>query len=130
MRTVFQAIAEDIEIRNDGKLNILGLIEQIEAPNYPARTNVAIIARFEISADEFGKEVTVEVRIVTPDGKGGIIIRDEGKILPTGEPGRLKYWDYVQRFQNLDFPTSGPYEFVYRIDGEILAEIPVWAVET
>lgn len=107
-----------------GKLSVLGIFDRIHAQEFPARHGrLCLVLRMETHAADAGDR-TAEIRLVTPGGED--LVRLDGKIHvgPTLSdlPSRIPQ---VLNLDGVVFPEAGAYLFEIRIDGDLLATVPL-----
>lgn len=114
--------------RGSAKLSVVGLFDHLRAARFPhVVENIGVIARFEISAEESGRQVTANVALV--DAHGGRLHLDQrARILPTAGEGRPALWNFALNLPRVHFEAPGRFEFVLRVDKEIVATTSVWVV--
>ncbi|MBN2360942.1 MAG: hypothetical protein JXR83_15915 [Deltaproteobacteria bacterium] len=140
-----QAASEDLkvkisEVKGDGKVKVIGAfasksiivqnhkcvaraprVEFFEAPEFPFHADkFNICTELEGGA---GRAMKMSVQITT--GRGKIIGRAENEIADFTGKTRL---DHIIDFQPLTFPEAGTYRLIVDIEGERVANIPLFDV--
>jgi len=123
MDVVFAQIADYANLSREGKLNILGLFDTINAASFPTvHPQMHLVIRFELLRHERGKSHAVEIQFEDEDGKklfsisGQIGIQENAQVavLP------LVHSDQIITINNLLIPREGTYQFVVLIDNNVV----------
>lgn len=114
--------------RASAKLSVVGLFDHLRAATFPhVVDNIGVMARFELSAAESGREVTANVALVDASGRR-VHLDQRARLLPHVEAGRPPVWDFALNLSRVPFDAPGRYEFVFRVDKEIVAAAPIWVL--
>jgi len=118
MKLDLALIADAATVDGAGKLNILGIFDQIAAQDFPARhERMCLVLRFTASPAETG-EPSVDVIIRDPEGEE--MARLSGTVglggFPGGEGVRIPQ---VLHLDGFVFPAPGVYSMDVSIDGHI-----------
>ena len=129
MLALFGVAANRVEYDPDlARLSIIGVFQQIDAPAFPYTIDtMGVAARFEISPEEFGKSVTANVALVDESGRRNHVDQRQ-RGLPAAQTGRPTFWDFALNLSRIQVDAPGHYQIVFRIDKEIVAEVPLWVV--
>jgi hypothetical protein len=130
VETVLKTLCDRVEVAANGKVSSHGMIDQLEAPSFPAtHANLGIAVKVEYAANEVGREVAVHLDLVSEDG-GKVTVPNVMKreLPPPTEPGRPAFWTCAFNLPSLTFPAPGRYQFVIRMNTGIAAEIPLFVV--
>lgn len=129
MHVSLALLADYANVSREGKLNIMGVFDNINAATVPtAHAQMQLVITFEGSAAEAGKEHPMEIELRSPTGETVFKLNGHvnfGKI-PAGEP--LKANSTIQ-LNNLIFRQFGRYCFRISVNGALLGEIPFTVVE-
>jgi hypothetical protein len=118
-------LADYANITREGKLNVMGIFADINAPILPwIHPQLQIVLQLEASAAEWDTEKNIEIKLLDKDAKQIICISGNLKI-PRGQPGRRVNINSQMVFNNLKFETTGDYVFAVLIGGETKQEIPL-----
>ena len=111
-------LADAATIDGSGKLNILGIFDQLHTPTFPARhPKMALVLRFSAPITETGRH---EIEITLKDPSGSELMRLEGHLHLGPGPGTTVGGIRVPHVLNMDglvFPNPGAYAFDVRVDG-------------
>jgi hypothetical protein len=122
-------LADAANMTESGKLNVLGVFNQIYSANFPYRhPQMTCVVRLMAQPAEFGKEKDLEITLMDSDGKSLGALRAETTV-PTPEGGRRAYIELILGLNNVPFQHPGDYEFAILVDGEQKGTIPIEVVE-
>lgn len=118
-------LADCANISKDGKLNLLGISNTINAPSIPwVCPKLQLALQFEVGKADWDTEKGIEVKIY--DEVGSELSELRGNIRLARPEGSQKYQFYsIMSINNLKFSAEGDYTFSVRLDGEIKSEIPL-----
>ncbi len=126
MEIDFALMAEAATVDATGKLNVLGVFDRIQSPEFPVRHGrVALVFRFSAGTGELGAH-QVTIRLVGPDGDE--MMKLEGRMElgagPRGAAEGIKV-PHVLNLDGLVFPREGRYTFDIAVDGAALHSLPL-----
>lgn len=127
MDVTLAVLADAANITEDGKLNLLGVFNEISAEDFPCRhPQMYCVVMFEAGPAEFNKKKVVEIAIVRPDGEvlGKLEADDVTVPKPAGKRTR-SYVRMILNLQNVPFPEPGDYELSVLVGGEQKRSIPL-----
>jgi hypothetical protein len=122
-------LADEANISQDGKLNVLGIFDRIAASTFPT-VHPKMVFVFRIHADfpDVGSTSSVQVRLVDEDG--GVIFEANGEIVaPTVSPGEFSTANQVFSLVGVQFSQPGIYKFLVLVDDLELHETPFMVVQ-
>jgi len=128
MEPTFAVVADAASRDETGKLNILGIFDQVYSDKFPLLYPQLFLAvRFSANPSEFGRRKEIEIQFVDPDGRvlGGGKAKGE---VPKPEGGTRANVEILLRMGNVPFEKPGPYHFSVLVAGEEKARIPIDAV--
>jgi hypothetical protein len=123
-------IADEANISQEGKLNVLGAFDRIASPSFPmVHPKMVFVFRIEAGYGDGGKAIPVRVRLIDDDG--GALFEAGGEIVaPEVDPGDFATAHQLFTLLGIGFPQPGIYKFVVNL-GELPAhETPISAVQT
>lgn len=116
----------------DGKLNILGVFDQIFAERYPAvHPEMKLVVRFEMHPAELGQTKKFQIQLRDDRGKqvfelgGDLMVEPQSGMSPSGE---MIHTDNILSLSGLRIDAPGTYEFVILVNGEVKGSVPFKAV--
>ena len=126
MDVTLAALADSANISQEGKLNILGEFNQIQAPSVPAlHSSMSLVLRLEAGPVEYGQEKSLEVRLVDADGKSVLNVGTGKVIVPHAASGKRARMVTVMNLQNTVLSSYGDYAFVVLVNGDEKATVPL-----
>ncbi len=103
----------------DGKLNVLGVFNQIQAPGYPTVIpTLYVVASFSASPAEANTRKQIDVVLLDGDGHEMSRTVQTVTVVPSGQPGVRSIVNLIVKFDILHFPTAGAYSFSILVGGE------------
>ncbi|GBE01458.1 hypothetical protein BMS3Bbin06_00306 [bacterium BMS3Bbin06] len=123
-------VADNANISREGKLNVLGVFEHINAQKVPtAHPFMSLVFVIEGERAEAEREHELKIQLVDADGK--VIVNVEGGFkfgLPMSGQLRIKA-NHIINLVNVNFPDYGTYEFNIIINKEVRKQIPITIVK-
>ena len=125
MKVGFAVLADGANISREGKLNILGVFDSIQAQQFPiTHPQMQLVMRFEADRAEGGRTKKVEVQLMDEDGQKLFVLGGEFT-LGTGQPGETIGSNHILTINMMKFEHPGDYEFKILINDELKAEVPL-----
>ena len=124
MEIKFRMLSDFASLTRDGKLNILGVFDEINAPRMPfVLPQMFLVVAYEASAAEAG--VDRESRIILMDADGGELLTLEQplKIPDAKRPGARVAINQVLGLSGFKFAKPGDYQFSFLVDGDEKANL-------
>ncbi len=126
MDVTLAALADSANISQEGKLNILGEFNQINAPTLPAlHPAMSLVLRLEAGPVEYGQEKHLEVSLVDADGNRVLEVGTAKVSVPNAGPGKRARIVTVLNIQNTVLQRYGDYAFVVLVNGDEKATVPL-----
>ena len=118
MEVTLGLMADAANISREGKLNVLGAFNRINAITFPTRhPEFTLVLRMEASPAERGERKAILLRLLDADGQQVQQIEAHAEI-PT-DTGRLGFRSYVLlAIRNMVVSAPGEYAFHVLINGE------------
>ncbi len=126
MKLQLAALCDAANVSADGKVNILGEFDIIDASSTPAVWPLMVfLAKLKIGQADVG-EHSVSLRVLDEDMQ---LVADpvEGAVRIHELPpwGIETGWPVLLRIHNAQFKTFGTYTFEFRIDGAVIVQLPL-----
>jgi hypothetical protein len=124
MRLLLSLACEDARPRPDGRLDILGIFDELQAPGFPAvQDRMTVVFVMEWTAEEEGRR---QFRADLLDGRGRKVLTIEGHTDVSIQPGRSRARTrLIMPLEKVVFPGADDYRFVLVVDG---AETPAFSL--
>lgn len=123
------AFVADAANDSKGKLNVLGIFDQLTPREYPyLHPQMYLVLAFKATPAEFGRKKNFEIALLDPDGKPLTTLKVSAKV-PKPDAGKTANLQIVLQMVNTPFPKPGPYEIGVLVGGDQKATIPIEAVE-
>lgn len=110
-------LADEANISQEGKLNVLGIFDRIAAADFPV-VHPRLIFTFRVHADfgDAGRTFPVLVRLLSEGDE--VMFEASGEInAPLVGPGEFSTANQVFTLVGIQFPRPGVYRFVVNIEG-------------
>lgn len=109
-------VADCANVTREGKLNVMGIFDNISATSFPARhSSLSLIIKLVAELGEPGQTRDFSVKFLAPDGNQTFDLSGQIQI-PLSEQGRMPEVNLVLELKDLIFPVPGPYDIVLLID--------------
>jgi hypothetical protein len=123
-------LADEANVSQEGKLNILGVFDRISAPSFPT-VHPKMVFAFRVQAEyvDAGRSFSVLVRLVDEDG--GVLFEAGGDLVPPSvPPGEFATANQIFTLVGVGFPRPGNYKFIVTVGDLPAHETPLVLVET
>ena len=128
MEVTVAALADHASL-SDGKLNVLGVFDVINAHSVPAAHPRAVLVMRTLARNEDAdKTVPMEIRLEDEDGRLTFKAQGEHRIGPI-PPGGFATANLIIELQNLPLPKFGHYAIVISLGGVEKIRLPLNVVE-
>ncbi len=117
-------LADEANISQDGKLNVLGVFDRIATPHFPT-VHPKMVFGFRVQAgfEDGGRSFSAVVRLVDEDG--GPLFEAQGEIsIPPIPPGEFFTANQVFALVGVQFTQPGTYKFMVVAADRVLNETP------
>ncbi len=125
MKCDIAVLADAANVSREGKLNICGIFKNIYSAQLPLLWPVMVMAlQLGFEAGEKGKQHTLGVRLVGPDGN---VIQQLPELtidIPADTPGELPGLPITLNLINVGLASYGAYRFVLTANGHPLQDVP------
>jgi hypothetical protein len=118
-------IAERAQVRDDGKLEVMGVYNCRYAPELPARLEVTLAMRFDIEPLDYGMNQQISVHIVDEDAEEMVNLRASPVSFDSPHaPGLPVAYDLILPL-TVGFPREGTWTFDVRVNEQSVARVPL-----
>lgn len=130
MDVQLKVLADFASITREGKLNILGIFDQITPPALPFALPIFyVVTSYSAGPAEFDMAKQVSIRLMTQDGEGPLIQLDQEVVIPRApRPGMRSVINQVNAIMGFPFHQAGTHDFAILIDGQTAGGIPLHVV--
>ena len=123
MRLAIGLLADYANVTADGKLNIMGVFNVVNAPQFPfVLPLMHLVVTLEAYSAEIGHKQEIEVKLMSPDGAPLFAAGGELEVPRHGDPrlsGMPVGINHIIGLQNLRFERPGDYHFAVLINREV-----------
>lgn len=118
MKIPMALLADEANISQEGKLNVLGVFDRIAAPSFPVvHPKLVFIFRVQAEFTDMGPPVPVRVRLLDQDG--AVLFEASGELEPPPvDPGEFATANQIFSLVGIQFPKPGIYKFLVSVGGE------------
>jgi hypothetical protein len=126
MEITLAVLADFASVSAQGKLNVMGIWDQINARQMPAGVLAPYLV-MHIEGDITEVETPRQLRISLVDADGQQLLAAEQKVTISrpAESGVTPSFNVISRFPTLQFPRPGQYKFAVLIDNDHKRDIPL-----
>lgn len=125
MRLLFFLAADYANISRDGKLNVMGIFNEVNSEKFPAvHTSMFIIIRFSPELGEVGEKRELSLLLHDPDGTE-LINMSLPIDIPQAERGMHRSANAIIELKGVLFPSPGPYRFIVLVDKDQKGYLPL-----
>jgi hypothetical protein len=122
-------LADYANVSREGKLNILGIFDRINASSVPAlHPQMQLVMTLEADRGDADKEHRIEIEMIDADGAKLFSIGGNLKFGPP-PPGEHIRINHVVQLNNLRFEHFGNYDFKIFVNKEVRKSVPLSVVE-
>ncbi len=122
-------LADYANLTADGKLNILGVFQVLQAVSFPvALPQMQVVMSFEAGVAEASEEHKVDLQLIDADGKRLFAVSGQMAVGAI-RAGEQFHAHHILTINNLRFDRPGDYRFDIFIDGQSVKELPLRVVE-
>jgi hypothetical protein len=126
MKQLLILAADYANITGDGKLNVLGIFNDIYSYNFPARHSAMhLVAKLGAELGEYGQTRNFTVKLLDEDGNQIMDISGQFQV-PKGERGRKPEVNIILELKDVVFPKPGLYQFVILVDKDHKGELSLY----
>jgi hypothetical protein len=112
-------LADYANVSQDGKLNIMGIFQEINATAFPfPLPRMFLVLTFEAGPAEFGSQKQLRIALLDEDGAEKITMSGELQVPRPPRPGRQAYINEAIGLAGVPFEKAGDYQFAILVGGE------------
>jgi len=108
-------LADEANVSQEGKLNVLGIFDRIAAAAFPTvHPRMVFAFRLQAEYEDAGRTVPVRVRLMDEDG--GTLFEAQGEVTPPPiPPGEFRTFNQLFELVGVEFRQPGLYKFVVQV---------------
>jgi hypothetical protein len=126
---VTMLLADFANITADGKINVLGIFDKIQANQFPVRLpSMVLVARISLDIGERPIKRDLAIRLVEQDGTQLLEITGE-VVFPDMPHGELPQFNIITGIQGVIFPMPGPHAFHLYLNEHSVYELPIPVIQ-
>jgi hypothetical protein len=111
-------LADFASITREGKLNILGIFDEINTPELPAQLPMFyVVVSYEAGPAEFDTEKSTQIAVTDADGNVMVRLQQDITVSRVRRPGTRSTMNQITGIVGMPFPKAGDYQFAILIDG-------------
>lgn len=119
MEVTLAVLADYALISQEGKLNILGVFEQINPQAVPfTYPRMFLVVTYEASPAEIGTQKTMRITLLDEDGSEVLAMEGPLAVPPPARPGARSFVNQVLDLQMINFHRAGSHAFHILVNGE------------
>jgi hypothetical protein len=118
--------ADYANITREGKLNVMGIFNDIYAQSFPARhSSMHLVVKLGAELGEYGQKRDFTIKLLDADANQIFDLSGQFQI-PTGTQGRKPEVNLILELKDLVFPKEGIYQFVLLVDKDHKGELSLY----
>jgi len=126
MKPILFLMADYANVTRDGKLNVMGIFNDINAFNFPARhASMHLVAKLGPELSEYGQKRTFTVILMDADANHILEVSGELEV-PTAQGGRKPEVNIIIDLKDIILPKPGRYAFALLIDKDQKDELTLY----
>jgi hypothetical protein len=126
----FGMVCDFASLTPEGKLNVLGVFQEINAPTLPFTLPMMfVVVAFTAGAAERGMKKNAKLMLLDPDAQLILGLESGPMEVPASRPGAKGRVNAVIGLNNVTFQRYGPHSFEVLVDDDTKGSVPIWVVE-
>lgn len=119
-------LADYANVEQGGKINVMGIFDRINAPQFPVRhPSMYLVAKLNSELGETRQDRHITIKLVDEDGKDVATLLQQTVSVPTGYEGARPEFRFIMEMRDIVFPEPGIYSFVVLIDNDHKKDLPL-----
>lgn len=111
MKVLYSVLAEDADLRHDGRMDVHGIFHELYAPGFPARQDrLTLVTTLEWADDERGA-IDLAINLLDPDGSPVLTINAQTQVEDQYAVNRPARTAMAIPMEQVIFPRGGAYVF-------------------
>ena len=130
MNLLHLLIADYANITGDGKLNVMGIFNEISAPNFPARhAKMHLIAKLDAGPGEYDQTRKLTIKLLNKDATQELVNFSNDIHVARGSAGQRVEVNQILELRDIIFPSPGNYQFSVLVDNDEKGALPITLIE-
>ncbi len=128
MQVPLALLADYANVSAEGKLNLMGAFDVINARRFPAvHAQMHLVFRIEANPAEAGSTKKLEIKFMAEDGQMLLSLEAELRLEAKGPVplGEMLRSNHIIGLQAVRFEKPGSYQFAILINGDVKATVPL-----
>ena len=126
MKPLLFLAADYANITGDGKLNVMGIFNDIFSYSFPARhSSMHLVGKLGAELGEYGQVRDFTIKLLDEDGNQIMDMSGQFEI-PRGEKGRKPEVNLIFELKDVVFPKPGIYQFVLLVEKDHKSELSLY----
>ncbi|HQX17540.1 MAG TPA: hypothetical protein PLA27_14040 [Anaerolineales bacterium] len=126
MKPLLFLAADYANITGDGKLNVMGVFNDIFSFSFPARhSSMHLVGKLGAELGEYGQTRNFTIKLLDEDGNHVMDISGQF-VIPKGERGRKPEVNLILELKDVIFPKPGIYQFVLLVEKDQKCELSLY----
>lgn len=120
-------LADYANVSQDGKLNIMGIFQEVNAPSFPfVLPQMYLVLSFSAGPAEFGSVRNARVALLHSDGQEVLGLESQMQVPRPNRPGSRAYMNEAIGLAGVVFDRPGDYAFSILIGDDEKAAVPLY----
>lgn len=129
MKVLYSVIAEDAQLRHDGRMDVHGIFHELYAPGFPAKQDrLTLVTTIEWDATERGA-IDFTVNLIDPARAPALTINAQTQVEDQYAVHRPARTQMAIPIDGLVFPAAGTYEFQLTVGDHTEPLTPIYLIE-
>jgi hypothetical protein len=126
MKPILFLAADYANITGDGKLNVMGVFDDIFSYSFPARhSSMHLVGKLGAELGEYGQKRDFTIKLLDEDANQVMDISGQFEI-PKGGKGRKPEVNLILELKDVIFPKPGIYQFVLLVEKDHKCELSLY----
>lgn len=126
MNPILFLAADYANITGDGKLNVMGVFDEIFSYSFPARhSSMHLVGKLGAELGEYGQKRDFKIVLLDEDANQVMDVSGQFDI-PTGGRGRKPEVNLILELKDIIFPKPGRYQFVLLVEKDHKCELSLY----
>jgi hypothetical protein len=129
VKVLYSVIAEDAQLRHDGRMDVHGIFHELYAPGFPAKQDrLTLVTTIEWDATERGA-IDFTVNLLDPQRAPALTINAQTQVEDQYAVHRPARTQMAIPIDGLVFPTAGTYEFQLTVGEHTQSLTPIYLIQ-